>query len=85
MASIPYLASNRFSYGVAVGNHQNSNTLAGGIQYKTYPNTTIRLNVSLDSSRNASLAVGVRRWMLGGHHLAAYRQNSLDLKDNKNV
>lgn len=59
MASIPYVASNRFSYGVAVGNYQNSNALAGGIQYKTSPNTTIRLNVSLDSSHNAALAVDV--------------------------
>ncbi|NIG88495.1 MAG: hypothetical protein G5703_10945 [Serratia symbiotica] len=48
IASIPYMASNRFSYGVAVGNYQNANALAGGIQYKTSPNTTIRLNVSLD-------------------------------------
>ncbi|WP_226020240.1 YadA-like family protein [Serratia symbiotica] len=59
IASIPYMASNRFSYGVAVGNYQNANALAGGIQYKTSPNTTIRLNVSLDSSHNAALAVGV--------------------------
>ncbi|QLH64593.1 hypothetical protein SYMBAF_17025 (plasmid) [Serratia symbiotica] len=59
IASIPYVASNRFSYGVAVGNYQSANALAGGIQYKTSPNTTIRLNVSLDSSDNAALAVGV--------------------------
>ncbi|CDG48706.1 YadA-like C-terminal region family protein [Serratia symbiotica SCt-VLC] len=59
IASISYVASNRFSYGVAVGNYQNANALAGGIQYKTSPNTTIRLNVSLDSSHNAALAVGV--------------------------
>ncbi|CNI07785.1 Uncharacterised protein [Yersinia kristensenii] len=34
------------------------NAIAGGVQYKTSPNTNIRLNVSWDSSSNAALGVG---------------------------
>ncbi|EKT1605709.1 YadA-like family protein, partial [Salmonella enterica] len=46
IASIPYVAENTFSYGLAVGNYRNGNALAGGVQYKTSPNANVRLNVS---------------------------------------
>jgi len=59
LASIPYVAENSFSYGVALGNYQNGNALAGGIQYKTSPNTNVRLNVAWDSSNNTALGVGL--------------------------
>ncbi|QKJ09271.1 YadA-like family protein (plasmid) [Yersinia massiliensis] len=58
IASIPYVAENGFSYGVGLGNYSNGNAIAGGVQYKTSPNTNIRLNVSWDSSSNAALGVG---------------------------
>lgn len=58
IASIPYVAENNFSYGVGMGNYSNGNAIAGGVQYKTSPNTNIRLNVSWDSSSNAALGVG---------------------------
>ncbi|WP_196299376.1 YadA-like family protein, partial [Yersinia thracica] len=58
IASIPYVAENGFSYGVGLGNYSNGNAVAGGVQYKTSPNTNIRLNVSWDSSSNAALGVG---------------------------
>ncbi|EAS2278461.1 hypothetical protein BZH87_21130 [Salmonella enterica] len=59
IASIPYVAENTFSYGLAVGNYRNGNALAGGVQYKTSPNTNVRLNVSWDSSGNAALGAGL--------------------------
>lgn len=58
ISSIPYVAENDFSYGVALGNYRNGNALAGGIQKKLSPNTNVRLNVSWDSSSNAALGVG---------------------------
>lgn len=59
IASIPYVSGNTFSYGLAVGNYRNGNALAGGVQYKTSPNTNVRLNVSWDSSGNAALGAGL--------------------------
>ncbi|MFU0445937.1 YadA-like family protein, partial [Pseudocitrobacter faecalis] len=59
IASIPYVAENNFSYGVGLGNYQNGNALAAGMQYKTSPNTDVRLNVSWDSSSNSALGVGL--------------------------
>ncbi|WP_249921661.1 YadA-like family protein, partial [Escherichia coli] len=50
ISSIPYVAENSFSYGIGVGNYQNGNAIAAGIQYKTSLNTNVRLNVSWDSS-----------------------------------
>lgn len=58
ISSIPYVAENDFSYGVALGNYRNGNALAGGIQKKLSPNTNVRLNVSWDSSSNTALGVG---------------------------
>ncbi|WP_459496814.1 YadA C-terminal domain-containing protein [Erwinia amylovora] len=59
IASIPYVAENNFSYGVGLGNYQNGNAVAAGVQYKTSPNTNVRLNVSWDSSSNTALGVGL--------------------------
>ncbi|ECT8230220.1 hypothetical protein BSD57_24365 [Salmonella enterica subsp. enterica serovar Enteritidis] len=59
IASIPYVAENNFSYGVGLGNYQNGNAIAAGIQYKTSPNTNVRLNVSWDSSSNTALGAGL--------------------------
>ncbi|SAG84087.1 hemagluttinin domain-containing protein [Enterobacter hormaechei] len=59
IASIPYVAENSFSYGVGLGNYQNGNAIAVGMQYKTSPNTNVRLNVSWDSSSNTALGVGL--------------------------
>lgn len=58
IASIPYVAENNFSYGIGLGNYQNGNALAAGAQYKTTPNTNVRLNISWDSSSNSALGVG---------------------------
>ncbi|KXM71413.1 hypothetical protein AUS40_23690 [Escherichia coli] len=58
IASIPYVAENNFSWGVGLGNYQNGNALAAGVQYKTSPNTNVRLNVSWDSAHNSALGVG---------------------------
>lgn len=59
IASIPYVAENNFSYGIGLGNYQNGNALAAGIQYKTSPNTNVRLNVSWDSSSNSAVGLGL--------------------------
>ncbi|HDC1927055.1 TPA: YadA-like family protein, partial [Salmonella enterica] len=59
ISSIPYVAENSFSYGIGIGNYQNGNALAAGIQYKTSPNTNVRLNVSWDSSNNTVLGAGL--------------------------
>ncbi|EAN8472205.1 hypothetical protein D7J10_22785 [Salmonella enterica] len=59
ISSIPYVAENSFSYGIGIGNYQNGNALAAGIQYKTSPNTNVRLNVSLDSSNNTVIGAGL--------------------------
>ncbi len=58
ISSIPYVAENSFSYGIGVGNYQNGNAIAAGIQYKTSLNTKVRLNVSWDSSHNTVLGAG---------------------------
>ena len=59
IASIPYVAENSFSYGIGLGNYQNGNAVAAGVQYKTSPNTNVRLNVSWDSSSNTALGAGL--------------------------
>lgn len=59
ISSIPYVAENSFSYGIGVGNYQNGNSIAAGIQYKTSFNTNVRLNVSWDSSHNTALGAGL--------------------------
>ncbi|ECH2631947.1 YadA-like family protein [Salmonella enterica] len=58
ISSIPYVAENSFSYGIGIGNYQNGNALAAGIQYKTSLNTNVRLNLSWDSSNNTVLGAG---------------------------
>ncbi|HFN6519557.1 TPA: YadA-like family protein [Escherichia coli] len=58
ISSIPYVAENSFSYGIGVGNYQNANAVATGIQYKTSRNTNIRLNISWDSSHNTAIGAG---------------------------
>lgn len=40
IASIPYVAENDFSYGVALGSYRNGNALAGGIQKNSHPTLT---------------------------------------------
>ncbi|WP_097301701.1 YadA-like family protein [Escherichia coli] len=59
ISSIPYVAENSFSYGIGVGNYQNANAVAAGVQYKTSRNTNIRLNISWDSSHNTAIGAGV--------------------------
>ncbi|EIV6645061.1 YadA-like family protein [Klebsiella aerogenes] len=58
IASIPYLTENNFSYGVGIGNYQNGNALAAGVQYRISQNNNIRLNISWDSSSNSAIGVG---------------------------
>ncbi|WP_158782795.1 YadA-like family protein [Pantoea sp. BAV 3049] len=58
IASIPYVAEDNFSYGIGLGNYQNGNAAAAGVQYKTSLNTNVRVNVSWDSSHNNALGVG---------------------------
>lgn len=58
ISSIPYVAENNFSYGIGLGNYQNGNAVAAGVQFKTSPNTNIRVNMSWDSSSNNALGVG---------------------------
>lgn len=59
IASIPYVAGTSFSYGMGLGNYQNGNAIAAGVQFKTSPNTNVRLNASWDSSSNTALGVGL--------------------------
>ncbi|EJF8472805.1 YadA-like family protein, partial [Escherichia coli] len=58
IASIPYVAGNNFSYGIGLGNYQNGNAMAAGIQFKTSPRTNLRFNLSLDSSGNTATGIG---------------------------
>ncbi|EIM5291452.1 YadA-like family protein, partial [Salmonella enterica subsp. enterica serovar Ealing] len=59
IASIPYVAENNFSYGIGLGNYQNGNAMAAGVQYKLSPNANVRLNVSWDSSGNSAIGAGL--------------------------
>jgi len=59
ITSIPYVTENSFSYGIGLGNYQNGNAIAAGVQYKAYPSTNVRLNVSRDSSGNSALGLGL--------------------------
>ncbi|MBX6957633.1 hypothetical protein EX227_21315 [Providencia rettgeri] len=59
ISSIPYANDSTFSYGIGLGNYQNGNAIAGGVQFKTSPNTRIRFNVSLDSENNNAIGVGI--------------------------
>ncbi|WHW34160.1 hypothetical protein P1831_22845 (plasmid) [Salmonella enterica subsp. enterica serovar Paratyphi B] len=66
MSSIPYVAENNFSYGIGLGNYQNGNAIAAGIQYKMSVNTAkwhlnrsqfgIRIDHDLASISDHSLA-----------------------------
>ncbi|MGR7122076.1 YadA-like family protein [Klebsiella aerogenes] len=58
IASIPYVAEDTFSWGVGLGNYENGNAMAAGVQYKTSLNTNVRLNLSLDSQHNMAAGVG---------------------------
>ena len=58
IASIPYVTEDHLSYGIGLGNYQNGNAGAAGIQYKTSMNTNVRVNVSWDSSHNNAVGVG---------------------------
>ncbi|HGN0795108.1 TPA: YadA-like family protein [Proteus mirabilis] len=59
ISSIPYVSENTFSYGMGVGNYQNGNAIAAGVQLKTIYNSNIRVNISWDSSSNTALGVGI--------------------------
>uniref|UniRef100_UPI00234A6440 YadA C-terminal domain-containing protein n=1 Tax=Providencia sp. PROV255 TaxID=2949943 RepID=UPI00234A6440 len=59
ISSIPYASDSTFSYGIGLGNYQNGNAIAGGVQFKTSPNTRVRFNVSLDSENNNAIGVGI--------------------------
>ncbi|ASQ15659.1 YadA-like family protein [Enterobacter cloacae] len=59
ISSIPYVAENSFTYGVGLGSYQNGYAIAVGGQYNMYPHTSVRLNMSRDSSNNVALGVGL--------------------------
>lgn len=59
ISSIPYVAENTFSYGIGLGNYEDGNAAAVGIQYKTSLNTNIRVNASWDSAHNSAFGVGL--------------------------
>ncbi len=41
IASILYIAEDTFSYGIGLGNYENRNAIAAGVQYKTTLNTNV--------------------------------------------
>ncbi|KZR34990.1 hypothetical protein A3466_17805 [Enterobacter genomosp. S] len=59
LASIPYINDSHFSYGIGLGNYQNGNALAAGVQLKIADNASIRLNTSWDSSNNSAIGIGI--------------------------
>lgn len=59
ISAIPYVAEGRFSWGLGLGNYQNGNAMAAGIQLKSSVNTRVRLNVSWDSQHNTATGIGL--------------------------
>ncbi|MLY07873.1 hypothetical protein DSG37_22575 [Salmonella enterica subsp. enterica] len=59
LSSIPYSSSNKFSYGIGMGNYQNGNAVAAGVQFRVSPSTNVRLNISWDSAGNNATGVGI--------------------------
>lgn len=51
---------NNFSYGIGLGNYQNGNAIASGVQYKKHhQNTHVRINASWDSFSNTAIGFGL--------------------------
>ncbi|EMZ8855326.1 YadA-like family protein [Salmonella enterica] len=59
LSSIPYSSGNKFSYGIGMGNYQNGNAVAAGVQFRVSPSTNVRLNISWDSAGNNATGVGI--------------------------
>ncbi|EDW1974939.1 hypothetical protein S564_004593 [Salmonella enterica subsp. enterica] len=59
LSSIPYSSGNNFSYGIGVGNYQNGNAVAAGVQFRASPSTNVRLNISWDSAGNNATGIGI--------------------------
>lgn len=59
IASIPYSASENFSFGMGVGNYQNGKAIAAGAQYKIADNANVRVNIAWDNTDNASVGAGM--------------------------
>ncbi|HGA9038379.1 TPA: YadA-like family protein, partial [Salmonella enterica subsp. enterica serovar Java] len=59
LSSIPYVAGNKFSYGIGAGTYQNGNAVAAGVQFRVSPSTNVRLNISWDSAGNNATGVGI--------------------------
>lgn len=53
------MTENNVSYGIGLDNYQNGNAIASGVQYKTSPNTHVRVNASWDSFSNAATGIGL--------------------------
>ncbi|MEH9979416.1 YadA-like family protein [Klebsiella pneumoniae] len=58
ISSIPYVAEDTFSFGMALGHYRNSQAVATGIQYKPSPNTNVRLNASWNNGGDSNLGAG---------------------------
>lgn len=59
ISSIPYVATDNFSFGIGVGNYKNGNAIAAGAQYKPFENTNVRINTSLDNDNNSVIGAGL--------------------------
>lgn len=60
IASIPYVTTNKFSYGLGVAQYRDGNAIAGGVQFSPKDsNLNARITAAYDSSSNASVGVGV--------------------------
>lgn len=58
ISSIPYVAEDTFSFGMALGHYRNSQAVATGIQYKPSPNTNVRVNASWNNGGDTNVGAG---------------------------
>ncbi|EOV8878186.1 YadA family autotransporter adhesin [Providencia stuartii] len=58
ISSIPYVNSERFSFGMAMGHYRDAQAIATGVQYKPTANTNVRLNASWNNGGDTSIGAG---------------------------
>ncbi|HIE4304046.1 TPA: YadA-like family protein, partial [Proteus mirabilis] len=58
ISSIPYVNSERFSFGMAMGHYRDAQAIATGVQYKPAANTNVRLNASWNNGGDTNIGAG---------------------------
>ncbi|MEM8031712.1 YadA-like family protein [Morganella morganii] len=58
ISTIPYVNSERFSFGMAMGHYRDAQAIATGMQYKPTASTNVRLNASWNTGGDTSIGAG---------------------------